>query len=214
MAGFSDTQGVLTHQVEAVEGAPHAGTAGQWATKLALTACALLMTACGSTSLNRAPVEDRGGNRATQAAGATDPKADVKADPAAVGLKPLPGAENAGNPGYYTVKPGDTLIRIGLDTGQNWRDIVRWNALENPNQIEVGQVLLVQPAAVTAASATGAAATRPVAASTATAGAVPPVGAASQAGGLRRHCAVLVLVHAPYVCRAQNRASAPKRQQP
>ena len=153
MAGFSDTQGVLTHQVEAVEGAPHAGTAGQWATKLALTACALLMTACGSTSLNRAPVEDRGGNRATPAAGANDPKID----PTAAITKVMPGAENAGSPGYYTVKPGDTLIRIGLDSGQNWRDIVRWNNLENPNQIEVGQVLLVQPAAVTSAAATGAA---------------------------------------------------------
>ena len=178
MAGFSDTQGVLTHQVEAVERAPHVGTAGQWATKLALTACALLMTACGSTSLNRAPVEDRGGNRATPAAGANDPKIDSTA---AI-TKVMPGAENAGSPGYYTVKPGDTLIRIGLDSGQNWRDIVRWNNLENPNQIEVGQVLLVQPAAVTSAAATGAAATRPVTASTVTAGAVPPVAAASQAG--------------------------------
>ena len=45
---------------------------------------------------------------------------------------PLPGAENAGKPGYYTVKPGDTLIRIGLETGQNWRDIARWNGLEQP----------------------------------------------------------------------------------
>jgi lipoprotein NlpD len=57
----------------------------------------------------------------------------------------LPGAENAGKPGYYTVRPGDTLIRIGLDHGQNWRDIVRWNQLDNPNRIEVGQVLRVVP---------------------------------------------------------------------
>jgi lipoprotein NlpD len=42
--------------------------------------------------------------------------------------RPLPGAENAGKPGYYTVRPGDTLIRIALEHGQNWRDIVRWNA--------------------------------------------------------------------------------------
>jgi lipoprotein NlpD len=48
-------------------------------------------------------------------------------------------------PGFYTVKPGDTLIRIGLDHGQNWRDIIRWNAIENPNLIEVGQVLRVLP---------------------------------------------------------------------
>ena len=59
--------------------------------------------------------------------------------------KTLPGAENAGKPGYYTVKPGDTLIRVGLDHGQNWRDIARWSALDNPNVIEVGQVLRVTP---------------------------------------------------------------------
>ena len=52
-------------------------------------------------------------------------------------------AEHAGKPGYYTVKPGDTLIRIGLENGQNWRDVARWNGIENPNLIEVGQVLRV-----------------------------------------------------------------------
>lgn len=57
----------------------------------------------------------------------------------------LPGAENAGKPGYYTVKPGDTLIRIGMDNGQSGRDIARWNKLENPNLIEAGQVLRVVP---------------------------------------------------------------------
>jgi lipoprotein NlpD len=56
-----------------------------------------------------------------------------------------PGAENAGKPGYYTVRPGDSLIRIGLETGQNWRDLARWNQLENPNRLEVGQVLRVVP---------------------------------------------------------------------
>ena len=61
--------------------------------------------------------------------------------------KPLPGAENAGKPDYYTVKPGDTLIRIGMDHGQSWRDIVRWNNLDNPNVIETGQVLRVVPPA-------------------------------------------------------------------
>ena len=62
--------------------------------------------------------------------------------------KPLPGVENAGKPGYYTVKPGDKLIRIALDNGQNWRDLARWNAIENPNVIEVGQVLRVVPPGV------------------------------------------------------------------
>jgi lipoprotein NlpD len=59
--------------------------------------------------------------------------------------KVIPGAENAGKPDFYTVKPGDTLIRIGMDHGQTWRDLVRWNGLENPNLIETGQVLRVTP---------------------------------------------------------------------
>jgi len=59
----------------------------------------------------------------------------------------LPGAENAGKSGFYTVKPGDTLIRIGMDHGQSWRDILRWNKLDNPNLIETGQVLRVSPPA-------------------------------------------------------------------
>lgn len=62
----------------------------------------------------------------------------------------LPGAENAGKPGYYTVKPGDTLIRIGMDNGQSGRDIARWNKLDNPNLIEAGQVLRVAPPAAEA----------------------------------------------------------------
>jgi lipoprotein NlpD len=59
--------------------------------------------------------------------------------------KPLPGSENAGKPGYYTVQKGDTLTRIGLDHGQGWRDLARWNNLANPDLIEVGQVVRVSP---------------------------------------------------------------------
>ncbi|HET9820820.1 MAG TPA: peptidoglycan DD-metalloendopeptidase family protein [Burkholderiaceae bacterium] len=88
--------------------------------------------------LHKAPVEDRAGARTAPVAPAAAP---ASADPA----RPPAGAENAGKPGYYTVKPGDTMIRIGLETGQNWRDIARWNAIENPNVLEVGQVLRVAP---------------------------------------------------------------------
>lgn len=101
-----------------------------------LAAALVLLTGCSSRSLNPAPVEDRG-------TGLSRPATTVVAEPAPV--KQLPGAENAGKPGYYTVKPGDTIIRIGLENGQNWRDVVRWNSLENPNLIEVGQVLRVVP---------------------------------------------------------------------
>ncbi|HEY1103995.1 MAG TPA: peptidoglycan DD-metalloendopeptidase family protein [Burkholderiaceae bacterium] len=55
------------------------------------------------------------------------------------------GSENAGKPGFYTVRPGDTLNRIALETGQSPRDIARWSSLANPNVLEVGQVLRVTP---------------------------------------------------------------------
>ena len=97
----------------------------------------LLLSGCGSVQTYQAPVEDRIGGVAKAAA--------VGGDPAATAAKPAPGAENAGKSGYYTVKPGDTLIRIGLDSGQSFRDIARWNNMENPNRLEVGQVVRVVP---------------------------------------------------------------------
>lgn len=84
-------------------------------------------------------------------------------------------------PGHYIVKPGDTLIRIALDHGQNYRDVAAWNGLENPNLIEVGQELRVVRPEASAASrpaALSSAETRPVA----PAAAVP----AAPADGVRR----------------------------
>ena len=128
-----------------------------------LLAALMLVAGCSSRSLNPAPVEDRG-------TGSSRPAPAVVVVPATVKL--LPGAENAGKPGYYTVKPGDTIIRIGLDNGQNWRDIVRWNSLENPNLIEVGQVLRVAPPVSETLVVT-----RPVTSGSAPAAAVPPASA-------------------------------------
>jgi lipoprotein NlpD len=48
-------------------------------------------------------------------------------------------------PGHYAVKKGDTLYRIALDHGQDYKDVVAWNNLENPNRIEVGQQLRMVP---------------------------------------------------------------------
>jgi lipoprotein NlpD len=45
--------------------------------------------------------------------------------------------------GSYTVHKGDTLLRIALDHGQNYRDLVTWNNLADPDDIKVGQVLRV-----------------------------------------------------------------------
>jgi lipoprotein NlpD len=110
---------------------------------------ATLLAGCG-TSLNRAPVEDRSAARgaATAPIGAATPASASEAPG-----KPLPGLENLGKPGYYAVKPGDTMIRVALENGQSWRDIARWNNIDNPNVLEVGQVLRVVPPGVDASAA-------------------------------------------------------------
>jgi lipoprotein NlpD len=133
--------------------------------RLAVAIVVVLLLGGCATSTNLAPVEDRMlGARATAATAAAAPAsaaasaaAETKpvaaitpADP----TKPPPGAENAGKPGYYTIKPGDTMIRIGLETGQNWKDLVKWNNLDNPNIVEVGQVLRVVPPGADAGAAT------------------------------------------------------------
>jgi lipoprotein NlpD len=112
-------------------------------------ALAAVLAGCASSG-NKAPVEDRVvRNRPAAPVSPVPSPADAVA---ADSSKTLPGAENAGKPGYYTVKPGDTLIRIGLENGQNWRDVARWNNIENVNLIEVGQVLRVLPPGVDAAA--------------------------------------------------------------
>jgi lipoprotein NlpD len=137
--------------------------AGMWG--VAALATALVLSGCSNKG-RLAPVDDHsiGGVRT----------------PARV----LPGAENAGKPGYYTVKPGDTLIRIGMDNGQSGRDIARWNKLDNPNLIETGQVLrVVPPTQETAATrpATASAATSPSAATASAPVSPAPVSAATPA---------------------------------
>ncbi len=116
---------------------------------LALLVGALLgLSACGSGP-NKAPVEERklAPRAAPTAAPAPAPAPTVPAAAGADAPKPSAANENAGKAGFYTVKPGDMLIRIALDNGQNWRDLQRWNGIDNPNVIEVGQVLRVTPPA-------------------------------------------------------------------
>ncbi len=123
---------------------------GIWLTAAVVVA----LSACGSKPLNHAPVEDR----------ASVPSRMETPAPA-VPVKQLPGVENVGKVGYYTVKPKDTLIGIGLEAGQSHKDIARWNNLENPNRIEVGQVLRIAPPV----ASEGTAVAKPVTTGTATA---------------------------------------------
>ena len=134
-----------------------------FAKRVLMLVAAAVIAGCASKG-GPAPVEDRAGAPRTPA-----PVASASAPAVAAPVAPAPAtgpAEPAQRAGTYTVKPGDTLIRIGLDLGQSWRDIARWNNVTDPNRIEVGQVLQVvapgsaAPAATNADSA--AAVTRPV----------------------------------------------------
>jgi lipoprotein NlpD len=88
-----------------------------------------LLSAC-STATRHAPIIDR-----------KPPVAVSRPAPAPAPVEqPKPDAR-----GTYTVKKGDTLLRIALDSGQDYRDLVAWNNLPNPNDIKVDQVLRVAP---------------------------------------------------------------------
>ncbi|WP_168793711.1 peptidoglycan DD-metalloendopeptidase family protein [Paraburkholderia aromaticivorans] len=131
-------------------------------------ALSLLMTACASR-LDQAPVVDRSGGGVLS----------TQAGQPAVPLGPPP-------PGYYRVKPGDTLYRIALENGQNYRDISAWNNLTNPNQIEVDQLLRVVPPGANTAAFTPGVSTAPIgsggAVQSAPLGSTPP-SAAGVTGG-------------------------------
>lgn len=115
---------------------------GSWLAGMTLAAT-LVVSGCAAPSRPAAPVEDRGTMIGAPGASAASPGAPMlTTDPYG---KPLPGIENYGKPGYYTVRPGDTIRRIGIETGQTWQNLVRWNNLERPDIIEVGQVLRVIP---------------------------------------------------------------------
>lgn len=68
-----------------------------------------------------------------------------------------PAAAAVPRSGVHIVAKGDTLFSIALEHGQDWRDLVIWNRLENPNLIKLGQELRV-------AAPEGGMETRPIAA--------------------------------------------------
>jgi len=99
-----------------------------------VVALSIFLAGCSNPKL-RAPVEERkvGAMRSVIVAESSSSEGVASTD------KPI------NRPGFYTVKPGDTLLRIALEHGQNWRDIARWNGVTQPNLIEVGQALRVAP---------------------------------------------------------------------
>ncbi len=146
------------------------GYSGRSMLRLIALGLLALLSACGSRVINRAPIEERAPVTSVESGAVVSPAAQQPA-----------GFENAGKAGFYIVKPGDTMIRIGMETGQSWRDIARWNNLTNPNLIEVGQVLrVVPPIAGAVPPVTVLANTKPAATSAVVA---PPMQVANAQGG-------------------------------
>jgi lipoprotein NlpD len=97
------------------------------APRFALLTILIGLVAGCSTTTRQAPVVERG-----------TPPAQTR--PAPVRVDETPKHDERG---MYTVRKGDTLLRIAFDFGQNYRDLVDWNKLANPDDIKVGQVLRV-----------------------------------------------------------------------
>ena len=77
-----------------------------------------------------------------QTPGDTDKSsANAKKSPAA-DVAPVVDADPAG---YYTVKEGDTLLKIAGQFNRMVSELTDWNTLTNPNAIRAGQVLRVAP---------------------------------------------------------------------
>ncbi len=144
-----------------------------------------VLAACSSKPRAPVPVEDRvAGSGSTPTRKSNVPQqpsaAVAVSTPVSMGAS-MPGSENAGKPGYYSVRAGDTLTKIALDHGQAWRDIAKWNGLDNPNVIEIDQVLRVVPPTVEAGPSRQAANKPGAATGTTTSSAAAPAASAPTA---------------------------------
>jgi lipoprotein NlpD len=109
---------------------------------------AIALGGCSTTSVRApAPITDRSETRASLPAPV--PRSAVVSTPA-----PAPAPTSGGQ---YVVNRGDTLHSIALVHGQDYRDIARWNNLDDPNRLLIGQVLRVTPPVETGAAAVAAA---------------------------------------------------------
>jgi lipoprotein NlpD len=125
----------------------------RWAAALVVVAA---LGGCTVTSTREAPVADR------SAVPAPRPAAPKAAEPVRPAAPRLPSAD-----GTYVVKPGDTLSSIAASLGRDIKDLIRWNGIDDPSRIRVGQTLRVAPpasetAAVLPVTPTAPAVTKPL----------------------------------------------------
>ena len=75
------------------------------------------------------------------------PVSDIRPPTAPQPIAPAapPVAAPSAPPGHYVIKQGDTLYSVALEHGADYRDVARWNGLDDPTKISVGQVIRVTP---------------------------------------------------------------------
>jgi lipoprotein NlpD len=101
---------------------------------MAALSVTIALTACTVTSTHPAPIEERSqAGRAPEVA------------PAAARPQPPPPVTREAHDGQYLVQAGDTLYSIALAFGQDFRDVARWNGLDEQAHLQVGQTLRVAP---------------------------------------------------------------------
>jgi lipoprotein NlpD len=137
---------------------------------IAAAVVAALLGGCTVTSTREAPVADRSTTPADRAAAPTP----APAKPAAPRVPPADGT--------YIVQPGDTLFSIAAAYGRDVKDLARWNGIDDPSRIRVGQLLRVVPpsgetAAVLPVTPTGPALTKPLEGTGVPGSVAPPAGA-------------------------------------
>lgn len=89
-----------------------------------LSICVAVVAGCATSSPGSAPIVERNGSR--------------EPSPAAGAAAPL-------EPGFHLVQRGDTLYSIARQYGQDPKNIIVWNQIENPNTIAPGQRVRVSP---------------------------------------------------------------------
>ena len=105
----------------------------------------VLVAGC-SSAITPAPIVDRSTGGAS--APASIPTTTPVAGPAAV----APPVQPEAGPGFYRVKPGDTLYGIARAQKQKPADLIKWNNLPESKQVNIDQLLRVAPPGSTPAS--------------------------------------------------------------
>lgn len=99
-----------------------------------LSLCIATLAGCASSTPGPAPILERNASRGAPAA--------------ATASAPL-------EPGFHLVQRGDTLYSVARQYGQDPKNIIIWNQLENPNSISPGQRIRVGPPGLAAMPGAG-----------------------------------------------------------